>query len=91
MFIPQLIEANGIPWGETRQEWIVEIESYGGDEELVDAEEISTQLQASGLSALGLIVDTDSDPEARWQKIRNACLESIPDIPKQIPRGRFDS
>lgn len=83
--IPELIEANGISWGKTKQEWTVEIESYGGDKKLIDAEEISTQLKASGLSALGLIVDTDSDPKARSQSIRNACLESIPDLPQQIP------
>lgn len=84
--IPELIEANGIPWGENRQEWIVEIESYGGDNKLIKAaSQISTQLKASRLSSLGVIIDADDDPQGQWQSLRDGCLKSIPDIPKQIP------
>lgn len=82
--IPQLIEANGIPWGETKKEAVVNIEAYGNDD-FVDATFISTELKASGLKALGLMIDADNDLNARWQSVRNACLKSIPDIPEQLP------
>jgi len=84
--IPQLIEANGILRGETKQEAVVNIEAYGNDDFASNATFISTELKASGLKALGLIVDADNhDLNARWQSIRNACLKSIPDIPEKLP------
>ncbi|NJO81516.1 MAG: hypothetical protein HC828_01295 [Blastochloris sp.] len=83
-FIPEFIEANGIPRGETRDTAIVDIQVYGSDQ-FVDADFISTELKASGLTSLGLIVDADDDPSARWSSIRNACLRSIPNIPEQLP------
>lgn len=83
--IPELIEANGIPWGDTKDKAVVFIESYGSDQ-FIDADVISTELKASGLTALGLIVDADDDLVSRWTSVRNACLKSIPNIPPQIPQ-----
>lgn len=82
--IPYLIEANGIVWGETRNTAVVEIESYGSDQ-FIDKDIISTELKASGLTALGLIVDADDDLTIRWDSVRNACLPSIPNIPEKLP------
>lgn len=83
--IPYLIEANGIPWGETRKEAIVEIESYDGIENMLNPREITAQLKTSGLTALGLIVDADDNPTARWQQVRNVCLPSIDNLPENLP------
>ncbi|GAB1539147.1 hypothetical protein NUACC21_18120 [Scytonema sp. NUACC21] len=82
--IPYLIEANGIPWGNTKEKAVVHIEPYGSDK-FIDADVISTELKASGLTALGLMVDADENPSGRWESIRNACLKSMPDIPKKLP------
>ena len=81
--IPELMEANGISWGEKTKP-IVYIDSYGGAQ-FITEDVISTELKASGLTTLGLIVDADNDLHARWQSVRNACLKSIPDIPKELP------
>ncbi|MEH2397109.1 DUF3226 domain-containing protein [Nostoc sp.] len=81
--IPELIEKNGIRWGDKRKEAIVLIEDCGGYEN-IDANLISTELQASGLTHLGVIIDADEDLSVRWISIRNACLPSIPDIPEEI-------
>jgi len=83
--IPELIEANGIPWGETKKEAIVEIQSYDGIENMLDFDEIDTQLDDSGLTALGLIVDADDNPTARWQQVRNVCLPRISNLPENLP------
>ena len=83
--IPELIEANGIPWGETKKEAIVEIESYNGIENMLDPNQIETQLDTSGLTALGLIVDADENPISRWQQVRNVCLPSISNLPENLP------
>ncbi len=63
----------------------VYIKSYGGVTLILDPDVIYTELKASGLSVLGLMVDADEYPASRWQSIRNACKRSIPDIPEQIP------
>ncbi len=84
--IPQLIEANGIAWGETKETAIVYIESYGSDQ-FVDETFISTELKESGRTALGLIIDADNDFNARWASIKNACSKSIADLPEEIPES----
>lgn len=82
--IPELIEANDVNWG-TRERPVVFIRDCDGYQNLVDPDVISTELQASGLSALGIIIDADDNPIGRWQSIRNAILTSIPDIPEVLP------
>ena len=82
--IPELIEANGVDWGPRRSP-IVYIRDYDGYQKLVDPDVISTELQASGLSALGIMLDADDNPSGRWQSIRSACLKSVPDIPEALP------
>jgi len=84
--IPQLIEANGIVWGENGETAIVYIESYGSDQ-FIDETIISTELKASGRIALGLIIDADNDCNSRWASIKNACSSSITDLPEQIPES----
>jgi hypothetical protein len=82
--IPELIEANGVNWG-TRNNPVVYLRDYDGYDKIVDADVISTELQASGLSALGIMIDADNNLNGRWQSIRNVCLKSIPDIPEDLP------
>lgn len=82
--IPELIEKNGVRWGEKKKEAIVLIDDCGGYNK-INTDLISTELQASGLTNLGLIIDADEDLSTRWMSIRNACLPSIPEIPEQIP------
>jgi hypothetical protein len=70
--IPELMEANGVPW--TKGKEPVYIEAYGSDE-FINNKKISTRLKASRLTHLGLIIDADGNPKDRWQSIRNACLK----------------
>ncbi len=46
--IPELIEANGVPW---------KVRDYDGYQNLVAPDVISTELQASKLSVLGIMID----------------------------------
>ena len=82
--IPELMEANGVIWGNKKEEAPIQIEPYGGYERIT-AELISTELKASGLTALGLIVDADDNLSARWSSVRERCRISIRDIPEQLP------
>ena len=83
--IPQLVEANGIKWGDRKKDWIVEIKALGSVEKLLDKEEIKIQLKASGLKILGIILDADDAPANRWQSIRNSLIKRYPDIPEKLP------
>ncbi|MFM6818565.1 MAG: DUF3226 domain-containing protein [Dolichospermum sp.] len=82
--IPELIEKNGIFWGNKEEEAIISIQECGGYENIT-YDLIYTELQARGRTHLGLMVDADDDVSLRWQSIRNACLTSIPNLPEQIP------
>ncbi|MBD2483505.1 DUF3226 domain-containing protein [Planktothrix sp. FACHB-1365] len=82
--IPELIEANGIAWG-TKKNPVVYIQENNGYDNLIKPDVISTELKASGLSALGIMIDADDDPRGRWQSLRNTCLSSIPDLPEKLP------
>ncbi|GBF80535.1 acetyltransferase [Aphanothece sacrum FPU1] len=83
--IPELIEANGITWGQTKDTAIVKIKSYDGIENLLDKDVIYTELEDRGLISLGIIIDADDDPLDRWQSIRNVCLPTITDLPQELP------
>jgi len=82
--IPYLIEANGIVW-EINKKPVVYIRDCEGNSNLVDSDIIISELQASELSTLGIIIDADDDALASWQSIRNASLKGIPDIPQFLP------
>lgn len=84
--IPELIEARGIPWGEIRGQAVVDIETYDGIDGLTNRL-IATELKASGLTALGILVDANGQPERRWQSVRDRCLPAIPELPAALPKG----
>jgi hypothetical protein len=80
--IPQLIEANGVRWGERRDEWIVEIEAVGGIDELLRPGSIRTELGQRNLQRLGILLDADDDPRDCWERVRKECLEAFPGFPE---------
>lgn len=91
--IPELVEANGINWEvkwekETNNnKFIVYIDDLGGVDrkKQVKSAEISNELNVASRQALGLIIDADESCFNRWQSIRNACINFIPDLPEEIP------
>jgi hypothetical protein len=83
--IPYLMEANGVRWGERKDPKAVYIEAYGGVEKLLEPAQIETQLKASGLEALGVLIDADEDPVSRWQAVRHRALKRFPGLPPDLP------
>ncbi|MCH8851997.1 MAG: hypothetical protein IID41_05025 [Planctomycetes bacterium] len=83
--IPQLIEANGIRWGENPDTWIVEIDQCDGFEKMVKQGLIETELKTSGLEVLGIIADANDKAEERWESLRNRCREFFPQLPDELP------
>lgn len=84
--LPQLVEAGGIPWGESKEEHIVEIQSYGGFNNL-NANLLNAEFKRSGLRALGLIADANANPLARWKRIRELAKPHYPDFPSAPLEG----
>lgn len=84
--IPYLIEANGVDW-EADGTPIVHIDDLGGVDELLKPGLLEAELRASGLEALGAIVDANGDAKARWNQVRARCSSEFPELPALIPAG----
>ncbi len=83
--IAELAEANQIPWPLRKPP--IHIQEVGGYDKLIDADRIATRLQVSGLQAIGIVVDADENPAARWQSLQAACAKSIVDMPTALPES----
>jgi len=86
--IPYLIEAHGIGWG-PKNSPIVKIVPHDGVDRLLEPGVIGTWLKASGLTALGVIVDADDDANNRWWRIREQVPKDFVTLPEMIPREGF--
>lgn len=85
--IPYLMEANGVNWGKGKNT-VVYIKDYDGYENINKPDAIATELLASGLTSLGIIIDADEEPKERWQSIRNTCQNSFMNtLPKDLPEN----
>lgn len=62
---------------------IENIHPYGGKDPLIDS--ISVRLKESGIGVLGIILDADTDIDARWQavasRLRSAGYSNVPTTP----------
>lgn len=73
--IPYLMEANGVAWG-PRDAPVVFIQPHGGIDELLTRRVIENELKASGLEALGILVDANGDGRRRVSGL--CCLDRYP-------------
>jgi hypothetical protein len=83
--VPELIERAGVPWGPRGAE-IVRIHEIDGYANL--AAQLRSQLKNAGLLRVGIIVDANSDPVARWQSI-SATLSPEYALPAAPPPAGF--
>ena len=82
--IPFLMGKNGITW-EIDDTPVVWIEPSGGIDSVLKPGVIGTELKASGVEALGLVVDANGDSSHRWTQIRTRCQDLFDDLPDDIP------
>lgn len=83
--LPQLLEAVGeVPWVEKNGLHPVHIQPFDGIENLTSGL-IEAELNVRGRQVLGLVVDADEHPLARWQKLRDRCLRFHPGFPEAPP------
>ena len=84
--VPYLMEANGVAW-ERDGRPVVHIDDIGGVDELLKPGFLEAELRASGLEALGVIVDANGDAAARWNQVGARCASEFPQLPDEIPQG----
>ena len=88
--IPFLMEANGIEWERSGRP-VVRIEPYNGVEELLKPGVVEAELRASGLEALGVMVDANGDAPGRWNRIKTLCDDQFEGLPDRIPQNGLET
>jgi hypothetical protein len=84
--LPELLELAGIAWPKGDEP--VRIEEQDGITKLLAPGFIEATLKASGVQAVGIIVDANGDPAGRWAQVRSRVVESYPDLPLELsPSG----
>lgn len=64
---PQLLELAGVDWPKGNEPvWIEEQDGIGN---ILAPDFIETTLKASGVTAVGIVVDADADPASRWKQL----------------------
>lgn len=81
--LPQLLELAGIDWPKRNEP--VQIEEQDGIGKILAPGFIETTLKASGVTAVGIVVDADNDPGSRWQRLRARLVAIYPDFPTELP------
>ncbi len=87
--IAGLMEANGVPWPDPPDSPVF-IDSRGSVDEILKPGVLEAELRASGLEALGVIVDANGDASTRWSHLRDRCSSEFADLPDQIPVGGLE-
>ena len=87
--IPYLMEANGIAWG-SRESPVVHIAPNNGADQLLKRGVLESELAASGLEALGVVIDANGDAGRRWTQIRNRCCDEFDELPEEIPEDGLE-
>jgi hypothetical protein len=76
-----------VDWPDRPAEPPVYIESIGSVSEILKARFLRTKLKESGLDALGVLIDADVEPIARWDSFRSICAPIFSGMPDTLPPG----
>jgi hypothetical protein len=84
--LPEMLELAGIAW--PRDNEPVRIEDQNGIANILAPAFLTATFKASGVTAVGIVVDANGDPRARWGKLRARLAESFPGLPAELaPEG----
>ena len=82
--IPYLMEENGVAWPRPPNH-SVDIEAYASVDNILKPGVIEAEIGASGLEALGVVVDANGDAAARWKRVSTWCGSEFSELPDRIP------
>lgn len=74
-----------VVWGNKPQEWVAQVESFNGVEELLKPGVIEAESKVPGLKAIEIIVDADDEFDSRWSRVRDRCRNIAVDFPEELP------
>lgn len=84
--LPWLLEAAGVPWPKGNEP--VDIREQAGVDNILAEGAIEAELKASGLEALGVLVDADGDLALRWSQVQSRLVQAVPGFPASLdPSG----
>lgn len=92
-FVPWLVEGGcDIAW-ERDGSVVVYIEAAGGVDAILRPGKLAAELRDSRREAVGVVIDADIDPRARWQAVRDRLSRELADLdprcPEQAPEQGF--
>lgn len=82
--LPELLECCGIPWPE--KDTPIHIDERNGIEGVLEEGAIEAHMKASGVNALGLVVDADRDVKGTWDRVRRRLLKAGLTVPSDLPK-----
>jgi hypothetical protein len=74
-----------VVWPEPKENAPVWIDAAGGVEKILERGYLDTKLMTPGLKTLGVILDADINPQARYDSFRNRCSGIFPGLPQEMP------
>lgn len=74
-----------VDWTEEREGWPLWVQQGEGVTNILKSLYLSTEFKASNIRIVGVILDADDNPQGRYDRIRQLCLEIFPEIPAFIP------
>ncbi len=76
-----------VVWGNKENEWVAEVRSHGGIEDLLEPGNIKAAALTPGRKAVGIVIDANDHFESRWARVRQNCLGVAADFPEELPVG----
>lgn len=74
-----------VPWPNDVANAPVYIHIGNGAEEILRTGYLSVILKGSALKTLGVMLDADAKPKARYDRVRSLCEEFFPNLPSDLP------
>lgn len=73
-----------VDWPAGKENAPVRIAAAGGADKILAGGYLAVELKTSGVT-LGVVLDGDTNPQGRYESVRNLCLGTFPGLPNEIP------
>ncbi len=73
-----------VEWPQAPQSWPVFVEVGNGVDEILATGYLSTEMKASHVKSVGVMLDADINPDRRYERIRQLTTALFPDLPATI-------
>jgi len=81
--VVELMKAH-IGWPKEKKNAPVPIKAAGGVDKILEPGYLPVELRTTGVT-LGIVLDADTTPGGRYESIRNLCIGTFPQLPKEMP------